>query len=50
MILSAGGYVVGAKYNESHMVEHYIINDKFELSILRQSKYVQSKIDLFLEI
>lgn len=44
VILSDGGYVVGAKYNESHMVEHYIINDKFELSILRQSKYVQSKI------
>lgn len=43
-IVSNGGFVAGVKYNESHMVEHYIIHDETELPILRQSKYVQSKI------
>jgi coenzyme F420-reducing hydrogenase beta subunit len=41
-IISDGGYVVGARYNDRHLVEHCIINDNEDISLLRQSKYVQS--------
>lgn len=41
-IISDGGYVAGARYNNKHLVEHFIINDNDCISLLRQSKYVQS--------
>lgn len=41
-ILKRGGYIVGAKYNEKHLVEHTIISDIIKLPELRQSKYIQS--------
>ena len=40
--ISRGGYVVGAKYNEQHLVEHIIIHKPEEIELLRQSKYIQS--------
>lgn len=43
-ILSKGGYIVGAAYTENWDVEHIIINNKQDLSKIRGSKYVQSKI------
>lgn len=43
-VISKGGYVAGARYNKSHLVEHYIINAESEITLLRQSKYVQSQI------
>lgn len=45
-VLSKEGYVVGARYNKEHLVEHYIISDTSEIELLRQSKYVQSKIGM----
>lgn len=41
-VLDNGGVVCGARYNEYHTVEHCIITDKSELSIIRQSKYMES--------
>lgn len=41
-IIKNGGYVVGAKYNEFHQVEHTIIHRIEDISLLRQSKYAQS--------
>jgi coenzyme F420-reducing hydrogenase beta subunit len=41
-VLNAGGAVVGAKYNEKHLVEHCIIDKLSDLVKIRQSKYVQS--------
>lgn len=43
-ILENKGYVVGARYTEEHLVEHDIIANIEEITILRQSKYIQSKI------
>lgn len=48
-VISQGGYVVGARYNSSHLVEHYIISDMNEICLLRQSKYVQSEIGFVLK-
>lgn len=49
--LTEGSYVVGARYTEEFLVEHYIIQTIDEISILRQSKYVQSdKKDIFKQI
>ncbi|WP_196594230.1 Coenzyme F420 hydrogenase/dehydrogenase, beta subunit C-terminal domain [Pectinatus sottacetonis] len=36
------GFVAGAVYNNSFLVEHYITNKKEDIARLRQSKYVQS--------
>lgn len=44
IVISKGGYVVGARYNHNHLVEHAIIKDEQSISLLRQSKYVQSEI------
>ena len=41
-IISEGGYVAGARYNDRHLVEHCVINDGDDIVLLRQSKYVQS--------
>lgn len=41
-IISDGGYVAGARYNDRHLVEHCMINDNDDIILLRQSKYVQS--------
>lgn len=41
-ILENNGIVCGARYNDKHMVEHCIITDKEDLSVIRQSKYIQS--------
>ncbi len=43
-ILYEGGYVAGARYNKSHLVEHFIVDNEKDLSVLRQSKYIQSEI------
>lgn len=42
MIISQGGYVAGAIYDEKHLVHHDISNCKDDIIKLRQSKYVQS--------
>lgn len=42
--IAQGGYVVGARYNASHLVEHHIIKEEKDIALLRQSKYVQSTI------
>ena len=41
-IVTRGGYVVGAGYNENNLVEHKIATNLKELNELKQSKYVQS--------
>lgn len=43
-IIDDGGVVFGAQFNEKFDVEHGLIETKEELSKLRGSKYVQSKI------
>lgn len=44
-IISQGGIVCGARFNNKWEVNHAIIETKEELSKLRGSKYVQSRID-----
>lgn len=41
-VLADGGYISGAAYAENYEVRHCIINNKSDLEMLRQSKYVQS--------
>ena len=41
-VISQGGIVIGAQYNESRLVNHISIDTKEEIGRLRQSKYVQS--------
>jgi coenzyme F420-reducing hydrogenase beta subunit len=41
-VLKRGGFVAGAKYGERHTVEHCLIDRIEDISLLRQSKYVQS--------
>lgn len=41
-ILANGGYVSGAAYDKNYSVKHCIIDQKNELEMIRQSKYVQS--------
>lgn len=43
-IFSMGGFIVGAVYDENHMVHHEIVSDEEGLRRVRQSKYVQSDI------
>ena len=50
-IILDGGLVVGARYNEQHLVEHDMIESIDDIEKLRQSKYVQSDIgDIFIRI
>lgn len=37
-----GGYLCGARYNETHHIEHCIVNTREGLDKIRQSKYAQS--------
>lgn len=41
--IEQNGYVVGARYTETQVVEHYMIHSEADIALLRQSKYVQSK-------
>lgn len=43
-VLRQGGVVLGAALNEKNEVEHVVATDEEELSAIRRSKYVQSKI------
>lgn len=43
VVLKRGGEVVGARYDESNMVSHCIINRVEDIALLRQSKYCQSQ-------
>lgn len=43
-VIRNGGLVVGAKYNDQHLVEHVMIENIAEIEKLRQSKYLQSNI------
>lgn len=44
--LDTGGLVVGAAYREDNTVEHVLISDRNGVEKIRQSKYVQSNINL----
>lgn len=44
IVIEQGGYVVGARYNQKHLVEHFMIDKSEDIKIIRQSKYVQSDI------
>lgn len=41
-ILTEGGLVVAARYNEKNLVEHCMIDTEVEINKIRQSKYIQS--------
>ncbi len=41
-VIEKSGFVIGARYNEDNMVEHYLVNNLEGLEFLRQSKYLQS--------
>lgn len=45
-IIEKGGVVVGARYTDNHLVEHYMIDNISGIDVLRQSKYIQSSIGL----
>ncbi|MCM1170960.1 MAG: Coenzyme F420 hydrogenase/dehydrogenase, beta subunit C-terminal domain [Clostridium sp.] len=42
IVLERNGILVGAQYNEKHLVEHVIVHSKQGLKKIRQSKYIQS--------
>jgi len=42
IIKNNNGYVIGARYTEDQLVEHYIIDTIEDIHLLRQSKYLQS--------
>lgn len=44
-VLSQGGCVAGAKYDENNLVKHDLIDNIEELIKLRQSKYIQSDVN-----
>ena len=44
-ILSRGGYVAGAAFDEDLSVHHILVNDPQDLDKLRGSKYVQSRME-----
>ena len=51
VILSEGGIVVGAKYNENNLVVHDIISSFNDIDKLRQSKYLSSSLgDIFIKV
>ena len=43
-VIDKGGVVVGAGFTEDFSVEHMLIDNKKDLSVLRKSKYMQSRI------
>lgn len=43
-VISNNGLVIGARYNDEHLVEHNITNNIDGVEELKQSKYVQSNI------
>jgi coenzyme F420-reducing hydrogenase beta subunit len=43
-VINENGYIVGAIYNEQHLVEHYITNIVDDIRLIKQSKYLQSNI------
>lgn len=43
-VIRQGGVVSGAKYDNDNMVEHCLIDDEKDLDLIRQSKYLQSRI------
>lgn len=45
-IISVGGYVCGAAYNEAFEVHHILTNTKDGVNRIKKSKYVQSQINL----
>ena len=45
-VLKMSGYICGAIYKDDHMVEHYITCNMYDLEKIRQSKYVQSSINM----
>lgn len=45
VILSQGGRVVGAAYDEDNLVHHVVISSEEEIERIRQSKYIQSDIE-----
>lgn len=47
-ILSQGGVVVGAAFDEQLVVHHIIVEDRSQLHRLRGSKYVQSELSILL--
>ena len=51
VIISEGGLVVGAKYNEKNLVEHTIIETYSGIEALRQSKYLSSSVgDIYIRV
>lgn len=51
VILSQAGYVVGARFDKSNLVEHAIIDKLENIPILRRSKYIQSNTkDIFSQV
>ncbi len=44
-IINQGGVVVGASYNSDNLVEHIIIEKNSDIAKIRQSKYIQSRIN-----
>lgn len=44
VIISDGGIVVGARYNEQNLVEHAIVDNYSGIEELRQSKYLSSSV------
>lgn len=50
-VLLQNGYVIGARYNDRHLVEHAMIDQIEDIALLRQSKYVQSEMkDIYKQI
>lgn len=50
-VLLDGGCVAGARYDDSHLVRHDIVENIDELIKLRQSKYIQSDVnDVYLKV
>lgn len=49
--LNKDGYVIGAGYDEQYVVKHMIVNNKNDLSKLREAKYAQSELnDCFIKV
>lgn len=46
IVIENNGAVVGARYNENHLVEHYITQCIEGVNKLKQSKYVQSDVGI----
>lgn len=44
-VLSLGGSIFGAEYGDHHIVRHTRVNSEFGINSIRQSKYVESRLD-----